>query len=191
MKATATITTRYGGIAIGLHWLIAIAVIGQIALGWWMIEIPKSPPGVRAGWFNLHKSIGLTIGLFVLLRLWWRLTHPAPPLPDSLPRWQRTVARTSHFLLYACLVIMPISGYLGSSFARYPIKYFGFTLPHWGWEEPALKEIMSTVHFGTVCVFMTLIATHIAAACKHLLIDRDHVFWRMAPARRRVTPDGH
>ncbi len=183
--------TRYSGIAIGLHWIIAIALVGQIALGWWMIEIPKSPPGVRAGWFNLHKSIGLTIGLFVLLRLWWRLTHPTPPLPDSLPRWQRIAARTSHFLLYSCLVIMPISGYLGSSFTRYPIKYFGFTLPHWGWEAPGLKEIMSTVHFGTVCVFMTLIAMHIAAACKHLLIDRDQVFWRMMPARRRATPAGH
>lgn len=121
---------RYTNTAIALHWIIAIAVFGQFALGWWMIDIPKSPPGVRAYWFNVHKSIGLTIGLFVLVRLVWRLTHPAPALPRAIPAWQRIAAKVSHITLYLCMLIMPISGYLGSSFTKYPIKYFGSTLPH-------------------------------------------------------------
>mgnify|MGYP001313559347 CR=1 FL=1 len=179
---------RYTSTAIALHWIIAIAVFGQFALGWWMIDIPKSPPGVRASWFNVHKSIGLTIGMFVIVRLVWRLTHPAPDLPGGIPAWQRIAAKTSHLALYLCMLIMPISGYLGSSFTKYPIKYFGTSLPHWGWDAPALKELMSTIHFMTVCVFMTLIAIHMAAALKHLFINRDEVFARMWPRLRDEKP---
>jgi len=64
-----------------MHWILAIALFAQLALGWWMLELPKSPPGLRAGWFNVHKSIGMTIGLLMLARLGWRLSHVAPALP--------------------------------------------------------------------------------------------------------------
>lgn len=74
---------------------------------------------------------------------------------------------------------MPLTGYLGSSFTNYPILYFGRPLPHWGWDAPVLKEICSEVHFAIVICFITLIAIHVAAAVKHLLINRDGVFQRM------------
>ena len=67
---------RYSRAAIAMHWILALALFAQLALGWWMLDVPKSPPGVRAGWFNLHKSIGITLALFVLVRLSWRLAHP-------------------------------------------------------------------------------------------------------------------
>src|SRR5688572_8389659 len=126
---------RYGTVAIALHWLIAALVFCQIYLGWWMIEIPKYPVGVRAGWFNLHKSIGLTIALLIVLRLAWRLRHAPPPLPASVPRWQARAAGISHFLLYAALLLQPLVGYLGSSFSGYPIKYFGIAMPRLAWES--------------------------------------------------------
>lgn len=77
----------------------------------------------------------------------------------------------------------PLSGYLGSSFTKYPVKYFGLTLPKWGWDAPALKELLSAIHYATVWLFMVLIALHAAAALKHLLLDRDGVFERMWPRR--------
>ena len=83
---------RYGRVAMALHWAIALLALFQIGLGWWMIDIPKSPPGLRAGWFNVHKSFGITIGLLMLARLGWRLGHAPPPLPASLPRWQARAA---------------------------------------------------------------------------------------------------
>jgi YVTN family beta-propeller protein len=172
---------RYGTVAMALHWLIAALALCQITLGWWMIDVPKSPPGVRAGWFNLHKSIGLTIGVLMLLRLAWRLRHPAPPLPASMPRWQARAARVSHCLLYAALIAQPLAGYLGSSFTPYPIKYFGMTLPHWGWDAPQLKALCSTIHFTLACLITGLVVLHITAALKHLLINRDGVFQRMWP----------
>ena len=180
-NATAAPETRYTTTAIVLHWLIAAAVFAQVTLGVWMIGIPKAPPGVRAYWFNVHKSIGITIGLFVIARLLWRFVHKPPPLPPSVPAWQRLAAKISHYGLYVCLIVQPLSGYLGSSFTKYPIRYFGHTLPHWGWEAPALKELMSQVHFVTACIFVTLIALHVTAALKHRFVDRDGIFERMFP----------
>lgn len=176
---------RYTAVAVTLHWLIATLVIMQLVLGWTMIEIPKEPVGVRAYWFNLHKSIGITIALLVLVRIGWRLRHPAPPLPSNVPLWQRRAARTSHALLYACLIGMPLAGFLGSTFSGYPIKYFGITLPQWGYKSDDLKSFFSAVHLGFAWVFMTLIALHASAAVKHLLVDRDRVFWRMWPRASR------
>ncbi len=169
---------RYTRVAIILHWIIALGVLGQIAFGWWMIEIPKSPPGVRAYWFNVHKSIGLTLGIVIFIRLAWALTHRAPPLPDHIPPWQKIASKVSHVALYACMIIMPLSGYLGSSFTKYPIKYWGMTLPNWGWDAPVYKDLCSNLHQIAVIVFMTLIAIHIAAAVKHMMA-RDGVIQRM------------
>ena len=180
---------RYGRVAMALHWAIALLALFQIGLGWWMIDIPKSPPGLRAGWFNLHKSFGITIGLLMLARLGWRLSHGAPPLPATVPRWQARAARLNHGLLYAALIVQPLVGYLGSSFTRYPIKYFGVTLPNWGWDAPALKELCSNVHFALACLISALIVLHIAAALKHLF-ERDGVFERMWPRRRRRIAAG-
>lgn len=173
---------RYGGVAVALHWIVALGVFAQFALGWWMIGLPNTPPGYQAYWYNVHKSIGITLGLFVVLRVAWRLTHPAPELPGSVALWQRRAARTSHFLLYACMLVMPISGFLGSSFTKYPIKYWGMTLPRLLDPSPALKDLCSNVHYVTVCLFMLLVAIHMAAALKHLLAG-DGVFRRMLPAR--------
>ncbi len=180
-------TETYTRTAIVLHWLIGLCVLAQITLGLWMIGIAKTPPGLRAYWFNVHKSIGITLGVLILLRLLWRFTHRAPALPATLPAWQRLAAKGNHFLLYVCMLVMPLSGYLGSSFTKYPIVYFGMRLPHWGWDAPELKALCSQVHFITVICFITLIAIHIAAALKHLLVTRDGTFERMWrwPARTR------
>ena len=181
---SAVTSARYGTVAIILHWLIALAMLAEIALGWWMLEIPKLPAGVRAGWFNLHKSIGLTLVLLIALQLIWRLRHAPPPMPATLPAWQVAAARWGHGLMYVCMLALPISGYIGSTFSGYPIKWFGVTLPGWGWKDDAIKDAMSTLHYGVSWLLIALIAVHLAAALKHLLVDRDEVFARMLPLRR-------
>ena len=172
-------TSVYTRTAVVLHWLIGVAVLAQITLGLWMITIPKVPIGVRAGWFNVHKSIGITLAVLILVRILWRLFHQAPPLPATMSKWERIAAKANHLLLYACMIVMPVSGYLGSSFTKYPILYWGIKLPQWGWDSPALKDLFSQVHFVTVIIFIALIALHIAAALKHALIDRDGIVQRM------------
>ena len=127
---------RYTRTAIVLHWLIAILVIGQFAWGWWMQEIPKQPVGPRVDAFNLHKSVGMVILALMALRLLWRIGHPAPPLPP-MPSWQAALARATHVLLYAALLVQPLVGYLGSEVSGYPVKVFGMTLPGWAGKNVA------------------------------------------------------
>jgi cytochrome b561 len=169
---------RYTATAIVLHWLIAVLVIGNFAWGWWMQEIPKSPPGIRADAFNLHKSIGLTLVLLMAVRLGWRVRHPAPPLPP-LPLWQARAARWTHALLYVALIAMPVTGYLGSVYSGYPVKFFGVTLPAWGSKQPELKDLFGVAHLYASWVLAGLVALHVAAALKHAVADRDGILGRM------------
>jgi cytochrome b561 len=167
----------YSRAAMTLHWLLAIAMLAELALGWWMVDVPKGPPGVRAGWFNLHKSIGLVIGLVVVLRVLWRAAHP-PPQDPLRPAWQRRAAHCAHALLYAGMLGFALSGYLGSTFTRYPVRFFGVVLPDWNRDWPVGKELMSTLHNGLAWLFVALLALHIGAALWHWL-QRDGIVDRM------------
>jgi len=171
---------RYTTTAAALHWLVAALVLVMILLGWSMQAIPKIPVGPRVNAYNLHKSIGLSIMLLMVLRTAWRATHPAPPLPP-MPRWQARTARTVHVLLYVCLFLQPLTGYLGSAFSGYPVKIFGFVLPAWAPESEAAKDALSVVHLINSLVLVSVLALHVAGALKHALIDHDRLLRRMWP----------
>ncbi|HXX83962.1 MAG TPA: cytochrome b [Casimicrobiaceae bacterium] len=173
---------RYTTTAIVLHWIIAVAVIGQVAMGWWMQEIPKVPFGPRANAFNLHKSIGMTVLMIMAVRLAWRASHRPPSLPE-MPPWQARAARVNHWVLYVCLFVQPLTGYLGSAVSGYPVLYFGLALPAWAPKSIFLKDLLSLVHLVDSCVLAAAIAIHIAAALKHQLVDQDHLLRRMWPWR--------
>jgi len=169
---------RYTRTAIALHWLIALLVIGQFAWGWWMLQIPKQPPGPRVDAFNLHKSVGLVILALMAVRILWWIGHRAPPFPP-MPAWQAWTARTTHVALYVLLVLQPLSGYLGSEFSGYPVRFFGLTLPGWAGKNIALKEFLSVVHLAASWSIAAAVALHVAGALKHALIDGDGLLARM------------
>ena len=169
---------RYTTPAIALHWVVAAIAVAQFALGWWMIEIPKEPPGERASAFNLHKSMGITIFILMAARIAWRATHPPPALPP-MPRWQAVIARWNHMILYLALVALPVTGYLGSEFSGYPVRFFGLMLPSWAGKQPQLKELMSTVHYWTTWLIAAAFLAHLAGVLKHVWIDRDGLLSRM------------
>ena len=176
---------RYTRTAVVLHWVIAALVVAQITWGWLMQEIPKSPPGLRADAFNVHKSIGLCLLALMLVRLGWRLLHRPPALP-VMPRWQQRLASGTHIALYACLLIMPLAGYLGSVWSGYPVKFFGVTIPAWGEKDDDFKDAMSAVHLATSFVLIALITLHVAGAIHHALRG-DRVLSRMWLARERTV----
>jgi cytochrome b561 len=173
---------RYTRTAVALHWLVAALFVAQFAWGWLMQEIPKSPPGMRADAFNVHKSIGLCLLGLMLFRLGWRIAHRPPPLPP-MPAWQARLAELTHRTLYAALIVQPVSGYLGSVWSGYPVKWFGITLPAWGVANPALKDAMSDVHLVTSCVLLALVVLHIAGALYHA-VRGDGLIARMTFGRR-------
>jgi cytochrome b561 len=169
---------RYATPAIVLHWLIAALVIALIALGWWMQEIPKQPPGPRADMYNLHKSIGLLAGVLIAAMLAWRATHRPPELPP-MPRWQARLAHVLHVVLYLLLATVAVTGYLGSAYSGYPVKFFGATLPAWAGKDNALKELMSAAHLWGSWALTAVILVHVGAVAKHTFVDRDALLRRM------------
>ena len=173
---------RYTTVAIVLHWLIAALVLFMVGLGWIMDEIPKGTPE-RAYWFNLHKSVGITIGLLVVVRLLWRLAHQPPPLPSSMPAWQVAAARVTHVLLYALLVAMPLVGFLASNFSKFGVRFFGLRIGPLFAEDQAMRDALQDLHGALAWVLVVLAVVHVAAALKHRLVDRDEVFDRMLPGR--------
>jgi cytochrome b561 len=178
MISTTSAAVTYSRTAVVLHWLLAILLFGQIAFGWYLEEIPRGTPA-RSLYVNFHKSIGMTLGVVILFRLYWRLTHPAPALPASQPAWEQAAARVSHWALYACMVIMPLSGYVASNFSKWGVNFFNeIKLPPWGVESEAIYNVLNTTHVFTSYVLVTLIAIHVLAALRHLML-RDGIFNRM------------
>lgn len=174
--------TPYTAGAIVLHWLIAAFLFGQIAFGWFLESVPRGIP-IRGFYVNLHKSTGLTLALLIVVRLLWRLTHPSPPLLSFMPAWERVVTRWTHLALYACMVLMPLSGYVASNFSKYGVKLFNVVmLPPWGIQDPRIYAVFNTTHVVTSYLFVTLIALHLLGAIRHAL-RRDGVVARMWPRR--------
>ena len=176
---------RYGRVSILLHWLVGFALLGQIAFGFLLDEIaPRNTPA-RAGVINLHKSIGIVLGLLIVARLVWRLRHAPPAWPDSMAAWQRRAALWIHRALYACMLVMPLAGYIASNFSKHGIRFFGLAFKPWGPDLPQIYAFFNGVHVVTAFVFCALIAGHVLAALKHALVDRDTVFARIWPGAPR------
>lgn len=169
--------SSYTRVAVLVHWVLAAAMLAQIVLGWWMVDLPKAPAGLRAGWFNVHKSIGLTIAVLTLVWLARRMLRRVAA-SEELPAWQRRASNATHALLYGCMIALPLSGLAGSNFTRYPVLYFGLPLPGWHHDWPAAKEWMSTIHLGAVWLLSVLIGLHVGAALWHW-VRRDTVCARM------------
>lgn len=172
--------TRYDSIAIALHWLIAIAIIGSFSLGFYMSDLPLSPQKLK--FYSWHKWAGVTIFLFVLVRLLWRLSHRPPEMPDSIPAWQRKVAAATHVLLYLLMVVVPITGWLMSSAKGFQTVYFGvLPLPDLLAKNAELGDLLQQLHMLLNYSMAALVVAHLGAALKHHFIDRDEVLVRMLP----------
>jgi cytochrome b561 len=174
---------RYGAVAQGLHWLIAALILLMFGLGWYMVRLPLSQQ--KFDLYQLHKWFGVTIFGLAALRLLWRLFRPAPPLPASMPVWERAAARTSHGLLYALLFVQPTVGFLQSNAANFPVVLWGvLPLPALiGPDEPLSETLLQVHHLGAF-VFMLLVLAHVAAALRHHFLLKDDVLRRMLPAAR-------
>lgn len=174
---------RYTSTAIALHWLMALMIIANFALGVFMTDIPGLTPA-KLRYFSWHKWAGVTILLVATVRLLWRLSHTPPALPDTMPGWEKLAARASHLLLYVLLFAVPLSGYFYTLAAGVPVVYFGvIELPVLIAKNPALKPVLEGVHYWLNMLLAATVAVHVLAALKHQWIDHDSVLRRMLPVR--------
>jgi cytochrome b561 len=179
-SARATVL-RYTRTAIAFHWLIALLIVCGFSLGWVMTDIPGFTP-TKLRYFSWHKWIGVTVLALVVLRILWRATHAAPPLPTGMPAWQRAAAQVAHLALYVLMVLIPVSGYLYSSAANVPVVYLGLVpLPRLIAPDPVLKVVLKNVHIALNYTLLVLVVLHVVAALKHQWLDRDGLLSRMLP----------
>lgn len=170
----------YTRTAISLHWLVAIAIVTTFSVGLYMSDLPLSPAKLKI--YSWHKWAGVTIFLLVAFRLLWRLTHRPPALPAGIPAWQQTAAEAAHWLLYALMIAVPLSGWLMSSAKGFQTVYFGvLPLPDLLAKNKELGHTLETVHEALNFTMAGLVLAHAGAALKHHFIDRDAVLTRMLP----------
>jgi cytochrome b561 len=192
--------SRYTKTAIILHWLIALGVFVMFALGWYMSDLPKEAPklmsldvfdlgiytwqfaeetSARAFYFNLHKSIGVTLFALILIRIFWRITHRPPAMLPSLKAWERKLATGAHHLLYLLMVALPVSGIIMATYSKYGIKWFGLDLIQ-GLDDKNMREFFKESHEVIGVIILLVIILHIAGALKHQFIDKDETSKRMS-----------
>lgn len=172
-------STRFGIIAVVLHWLVSLPVFILFALGWWMTELDYYDSWYKLGpWW--HKSIGVLLFLTVILRLCWRVITPPPqPLSNHRP-WEIKIAHTVHLLLYLLLLVTMLSGYLISTADNRPIDVFGwFTVPATITSIPDQEDVAGLVHLIVASTLIGLVLLHAAAALKHHFVDRDRSLIRI------------
>ena len=172
---------RYTNTAILLHWLVALLIVANFALGLTMVDIVGLTP-TKLRYFSWHKWAGVTILGLAGIRLLWRLSHPAPPYPAGMSGWQHRAASLIHVLLYGLIFVVPVSGYFYSLAAGVPVVYLGILpLPVLIDPNPEWKPILKQLHYWLNMTLLASFCIHVAGALKHQLIDRDGVLGRMLP----------
>ncbi len=173
-------TTRWGGVAQGLHWLMAALIFTLIPLGLIGADMAFSKAKIEV--FQWHKSIGLLVLTLVVLRIAWRLWNPTPAHPPDTPRYQLLGASSVHLLLYGLMVLMPLTGWVINSAANVPFEPFGlFRLPHLVERSETTQDLFETIHGTMAWVLMGLLALHIGAALHHHFRRRNDTLRRMLP----------
>jgi cytochrome b561 len=182
MPTSPTPAPRYARTAIILHWLMAVLIVCGFCLGLYMVDLKFSP--AKLALYSYHKWIGVSVFCLALLRLLWRLTHVPPPLPASMPAWQRHAAAALHAVLYLLLLGVPLAGWLYSSASGVPTVPFGISalqLPDLLQRNKELADSLRFLHVSLNFSLAALVALHVAAALKHQWVDRDGLLSRMNP----------
>ena len=191
--------TKYTNVAIVLHWLIGIAILFMFVLGWFMTELPKETPkttsfdifnlglitwGVeeeqsqRSFYFNLHKSVGLSLLMLIVLRMYWRFTHRPPAFLNSMKIWEKRLAKATHHSLYLLMFLIPLSGIIMSAGSKYGIKWFGIkVIP--GFNDKGVRDLFLEFHEIFGLLLLLILILHILGAVKHSIVDKDGTLRRM------------
>lgn len=170
---------RYDPVTRGLHWTLALLILGLLCLGWYMVDLEYYDR-----WFNTsrewHKALGILALAFAVVKICWALASRAPALPASMAAWERSSAHAVHVALFAMMVAIPVSGYLISTSAGDGISIFGwFEVPAVLPKSEELRDLAVEMHYYLAYVTAALVLLHTVAAFKHQFVDRNGILRRM------------
>ncbi|MGQ4582262.1 cytochrome b/b6 domain-containing protein [Lysobacter sp. F60174L2] len=178
------IPTRFNPTARWLHWSMAAMIVSMLFIGVGMVTSISARPWL----IDLHRPLGIAILLLVVLRLRNRMRHRPPALPSTLPHWQKTAARASHWLLYGLMLAMPLIGWAMLSAGGYPVQMSpSFALPPILPQDVTLYAALRAAHGWLAYLLFATVLLHLSAALLHAWVYRDGVFQAMAGRiRQRV-----
>ncbi|MEL6744351.1 MAG: cytochrome b [Pseudomonadota bacterium] len=164
-----------------IHWIMAALILLMIPVGVLMIQ-DGLPRWLQNNLFIFHKNMGVVLLLLIAVRIAYRWRNTPPPVPPHLAAWQARIAGLTHGLLYALLVIMPLSGYVRVRAGGFPIEALdAMGIPALVPRSDALAAFAKSTHYYGSWAICILVAMHIGAALHHAIIKRDGVFSRMWP----------
>lgn len=165
-----------------LHWIMAIIFIAAWLIGFYSgnflsYEVDGS---FKGSVITLHKNIATVIIFLLVVRIFWRYTHPVPQLPDTMSPFMKKMAHLGHLALYFMLIALPVTGCLFSWSAGHPAPVlYWFEIPRLVDKNPELLAIVKPLHIYLSWGVGVLLLGHITAALKHHFIDKDHVLISM------------
>lgn len=172
--------STYGALAKFLHWTIVILIIAQYVIIEAAEDLPDGP-----GKFEIvtrHKSLGMLILGLALARIAWKVVNKGQPAPVTMPRLQMVAAAAGHGLLYLLILAQPISGWMMSSAANYPVTFFGlFQFPAIVAPNEGMHETYEEVHEFLFNAILVVAVVHVLAALYHHFIQKDDTLRRMLP----------
>lgn len=179
-----TSRSGYSRVAIALHWMIAVLILGNVAGGLLADSLDDATAGAI---MSVHKPTGITILALSLARLGWRLGHGFPQFPNTTPSWDAVLARATHVAFYFLMIAVPLAGWAMVSAGPRPLEWFGlFDIPKLPVSR-ATADFAHEAHETLALTTLGLVVLHVAGALKHHLVDHDDVLARMLPlVRRRV-----
>ena len=181
---------RYGVVSISFHWALALAFIGLVGLGVWMVGLSYYDP-----WYNdslaLHKAIGIVALALAAAKFGWRFADPRPALAPDLKRHERAGATVMHWILNALIVLVPATGYVISTSEGAGIDMFGlFEVPALPGRSEEIRDLAIELHYYLAYGGIALVALHAGAALKHHFVDRGSTLMRMLVPRSRNRMNG-
>jgi len=179
---------RYSSVAITLHWVIALAIIGMILGGWYMTDLPDGAPG-QYFLYQMHKSIGITILMLSVARIIWRAMNPPPALPDDMNGLEKTASHLVHLGFYGLMIALPLTGWLYSSVSvKLDVPTVLYGVISWpdvpfveGLKTEAASGAVNFIHSKLAWVALALLGLHVAGAIKHEISAEEGVLKRMIP----------
>ncbi len=169
---------RYGAVAKGFHWILALLVIVMLGMGLYMDSLEPSPGAFKI--YAFHKSLGIAVLTLAVLRLLWKISNKGPLSLPTHAAWEKVLAKLTHFFLYFSIIAMPLSGWVMSSAKNYPVSVFDlFTLPAIVGPDKALADFAEEFHEVAAWLLIAAIVLHFVGALKHHVIDKDSTLRRM------------
>lgn len=163
--------SKYPALMRVLHWVLALLIIGLIIVGLLLDSIPDT---LRGQAIQLHKAFGVTVLGLLALRSLTRLAYwrAIPPMPGFVSAWQKWAAYSVHGGFYVLMLVIPLSGYIMSNAAGYPVAWFGVPLPTLVEKDLALRALAYEIHETAAFVMIGLIVLHVGAVVGHIVKDR-------------------